>query len=129
MTDLTAAMQAAVESMDSDRGRRDTLTGERVRATSGVTLVLDEHDLPAIRSAPRPPSFAATVRREYGPVAAAAWVSLREGLIFVALFWVAAILMAFVMAEQATAPMVLMVAVTLRGLLALARVFSPEGSG
>lgn len=121
MSDLTTAMQAAVESVDARR-RPQSVFEPRPRA-SGVD-VLPEHDLPPIRAASRDRSFSQTLAQEYGSGVHAAWILVREGLVFVVLFWTAAILAAFVVAEQATVGVVLAVTLVLRGALALARASS-----
>lgn len=118
MSDLTTAMQAAVESVDA---RRRPQSGLHPRPTSSGVDVLQEHDLPPIRAASRDESFSRALAREYGPGVHAAWILLREGLMFVVLFWTAAILAAFVVAEQATVGVVLTITLVLRGALALAR--------
>lgn len=118
MSDLTTAMQAAVESVDARRRPQSVF---EPRPTSSGVDVLQEHDLPPIRAVSRDQSFSQTLAREYGPGIHAAWIVLREGLVFVVLFWTAAILAAFVVAEQATVGVVLAITLVLRGALALAR--------
>lgn len=118
MSELTTAMQAAVESVDARRRRPSVFDP---RPTSSGVDVLQEHDLPPIRAASRDQSFSQTLAQEYGRGVHAAWVLLREGLVFVVLFWTAAILAAFVVADQATVGVVLTITLVLRGALALAR--------
>lgn len=101
MSDLNAAMQAAVDSVDSDRRRRSA-SGPRTQLhpTGGVHL-RDEHELPPVVGHRGPATFTDALREQYGPAVATAWTTLRETLLMVVLFWVSAILLAFVEVEGA----------------------------
>ena len=101
MSELTAAMQAAVDSVD-DRHRRRSQSGPRTQLhpTGGVHL-RDEHELPPVVGRRGPQTFTEVLREQYGPVAATAWTALREAVLMVTLFWTSAILLAFVEVEGA----------------------------
>ncbi len=101
MSELTAAMQAAVESVDGDRRRR-TQAGPRTQLhpTGGVHL-RDEHELPPVVGRRGPQTFTDALREQYGSVVATTWTTLREAVLMVTLFWVSAILLAFVEVEGA----------------------------
>lgn len=118
MTDLTAAMQAAVESVDVEPRPRTTSRprprGAWAGAEGGVALRQADHGLPPISSVRRSSTFGNVLRETFGPTVAVAWTTLREGFLLIVAFWVAAILIGFVLAEQTTLPVVLMAAVALR---------------
>ncbi len=101
MSELTAAMQAAVESVDGDRRRRSG-SGPRTQLhpTGGVHL-RDEHELPPVVSHRGPTTFTEALREQYGSLVATVWTTLREAALMVVLFWVSAILLAFVEVEGA----------------------------
>lgn len=116
MTDLTAAMQAAVDSVDGESRPRTTARpqGARAGTEGGVALRRDDHTLPPISSVRRSTNFVDVLRETFGPTVAVAWATLREGFLLIVAFWVAAILISFVLAEQATLPVVFTAAVALR---------------
>lgn len=121
MSELTAAMKAAVDSLDTDTPPRRAPSTTRPTASSGrVALRHDEDALPTIARQAGPSTFGAALRETFGPVAAAAWVGVREGFLLVVTFWVAAILIAFAVPELATLPTVLTATVILRLVLLLA---------
>ena len=101
MSELTAAMQAAVDSVDSDRRRR-TASGphSQLHPAGGVHL-RDEHDLPPVVARRAPATFTEALREQYGAAVATVWTTLREALLMIVLFWVSAILLAFVEVEGA----------------------------
>ncbi len=106
MSELNAAMRAAVESMDTDRRRPGDAAARQGRpsqARHGLVLVRDDQDLPPIVSRRGPTTFTDTLREQYGPVAVSILTALREALLLVVLFWVSAILLAFVEVEGAVA--------------------------
>lgn len=134
MSDLTAAMQAAVASVDTDRRRAsEDPAAQRSSASPRPDRVLvhDDHDLPPIVSRRAPATFTGTLREQYGPIAVTILTTLREALLMVVLFWLCAILLAFVEVEGAvTIPGVgdatvisvaLAAATVLRAVLAAAR--------
>jgi hypothetical protein len=94
VSDLVAAMQAAVESVDA-RPRSST-NRPRSDADAVKVRVLDEHDLPPVTPNRRTTSFAGTLSATFGPVAGWTWLVLREAFLFIALFWTVALLMAAV---------------------------------
>lgn len=101
MSELTAAMQAALHSVDEQRRRRgDEATEPRAPSSNGVQL-RDEHELPPIVGRRGPRTFTETLRDQYGALAVTVWVTLREAFLLVVLFWVCAILLAFVEVEGA----------------------------
>lgn len=106
MSELSAAMEAAVASVGADRRRRaSTATTARPASSprwtdhDGVVHRRDEDALPPIVSRREPQTFTAALRDQYGPVAVAVWTTLREAVLMVVLFWVCAILLAFVEVE------------------------------
>lgn len=129
MSDLTAAMQAAVDSIDVDRSARGGVAVHPGPSPRGVQL-RDEHSLPPIAPRRGPRTFSETLRDQYGPIAVTAWTMLREAVAMVGLFWICAILLAFVEVEgvvyvpgvgEATVITVALVAATiLRAVLAAA---------
>lgn len=108
MSELTAALQAAVQSVDGDR-HRDRIPSESPdhRPTRSVAMRRDEDALPPIAGRRDPSTFGGAVRESFGPGVAAVWTGVREAFLLVVTFWVAAILVAFAAAEQATLPVVL----------------------
>lgn len=91
MSDLSQALQAALESVDG-RGGGDVTPND-----AGVhVLGTQEHLLPPIVSRPAVGTVAATLREQYGPGIAAAWTALRESAALGVLFWVSAVLLTFV---------------------------------
>lgn len=121
MSELTAAMQAALQSVDNgQRTRRPTGESAPTRSTGpgGVALRDDERGLPPVaRRREGPTTFGHAVRDAFGPLAAAAWVGVRELFLLVVTFWVAAILVTFAVAEAATLGAVLVATAGLRLLL------------
>ena len=139
MSELTAAMHAAVDSVDTDRRRRPGTPSDRREPAVGPVQLREDHDLPPVagRRATRRETFADVVRDQFGTVGLAVWTAVRESVILVALFWVCAILLAFVEVEgaitvpgvgEATVITVALVAATvLRAVLAaLARGTAPR---
>lgn len=134
MSELNAAMQAAVASVDTERRRpdRDASTPRQSQPhRPGLVLVRDDQDLPPIVSRRAPTTFTDTLREQYGPIAVSILTTLREASLLLLLFWVSAILLAFVEVEgavtipgvgDATVISVALVAATgLRAVLAAAR--------
>lgn len=130
MSELSAAMQAALDSVDERRRHRGPeATESRAPSSSGVQL-RDEHDLPPIVGQRGPRTFTETLRDQYGALAVSVWITLREAVVMVVLFWICAILLAFIEVEgavqvpgvgEATVITVSIVAATcLRGVLAAA---------
>lgn len=118
MSELTAAMKAAVESLDGDDRPHRAPPAPRDRGPSrGVALRHDEDHLPPIAWRRGPSTFGEALRETFGPVAAAAWMGVREGFLLIVTFWVAAILVAFAAGEHATLPVVLTATATMRLLL------------
>lgn len=106
MSELSAAMEAAVASVGADRRRRaSTATAARPASAprwtdhGGVVQRRDEDELPPIATRRGPQTFGDALRDQYGPVAVAVWTTLREAVLMVVLFWVCAILLAFVEVE------------------------------
>lgn len=101
MSELTAAMQAAVESVDRDRTRRAT-SGPRsqLHPVGGVQL-RDQQELPPVVAHHAPATFTDALREQYGRGVATAWTALREAVVMLVLFWVCAILLAFLEVEGA----------------------------
>lgn len=97
MSELTAAMRAAVDSVDTDRRRRPGTPADRRQPAVGPVQLREDHDLPPVvgRRAAHRESFAEVVRDQFGPVGLAVWTAVRESVILVGLFWVCAILLAF----------------------------------
>lgn len=133
MSELNAAMEAAVASVDTQR-RRPTEDPPRQRQAhrrSDLVLVRDDQDLPPIVRRRTPKTFTDTVREQYGAVAVSILTTVREASLLLLLFWVSAILLAFVEVEgavtipgvgDATVISVAVVAATvLRAVLAAAR--------
>lgn len=129
MSDLSAALQAAVSSVEEDRRRRAAGGVPRARPVASGVILLDDHALPPVLNRSRQrETFIEAVGREFGPVAAAALTGLKEAGIILGLFWVAAIMLAFVEVEgsvhipgigDATViSLALVVAVVLRAVLA-----------
>lgn len=119
MSDLTAAMQAAVESVDDQRTRRpspDTngTTGDRHVA------VRQDPNLPPIARRREPSTFAGVVRQTLGPVAAAAWMGIRELFALAVTFWVAALVVTFAAPDAATLAVVVTTTGALRVLFLVA---------
>jgi len=122
VSDLVAAMQAAVDSVDSrPRGSENKGTGNKGSGNKprtdrdGVKVhVLDEHDLPAVTRRSADTSFARALSATFGPVAAWTWLVLREAFLFIALFWTVALLMAAVAPALATLAGVITGTVVLR---------------
>ncbi len=104
MSELNAAMQAAVASVDTDR-KRPTEDESKQRRTAShradLVLVRDDHDLPPIARRRAPKTFTETLREQYGPVAVSILTTVREACLLLVLFWVSAILLAFVEVEGA----------------------------
>lgn len=100
MSDLNAAMQAALESVDDQRARRGGTAVLEREPAAGVRL-LDEHDLPPIVGRRGPQTFTEALQEQYGTGVATVWTALRESVLMVVLFWVCAILLAFVEVEGA----------------------------
>lgn len=100
MSELTAAMQAALDSVDERRRRRPDEPAEP-RSPSGGVQLRDEHELPPIVRQRGPQTFTETLRDQYGTLAMTVWITLREAFLMVVLFWVSAILLAFVEVEGA----------------------------
>lgn len=133
MSELNAAMEAAVASVDTDRRRpaEDTPRQRPAPRRSDLVLVRDDQDLPPIVSRRAPKTFTDTLREQYGPVAVSILTTVREASLLLLLFWVSAILLAFVEVEgavtipgvgDATVISVAVVAATvLRAVLAAAR--------
>lgn len=119
MSELTAAMQAAVQSVDAgQRPHRPTAEGARAAGPGGVALRDDDRGLPPVASRRAgPTTFGDALRDAFGPVAAAAWVGVREVFVLAVAFWVAAILVTFAVAEAATLTTVLVATAVLRLLL------------
>lgn len=104
MSELNAAMQAAVASVDTERKRPRVDTTPQRRAPShrgDLVLVRDDHDLPPIVRRHAPKTFTETLREQYGPVAVSILTTVREAVLLLLLFWVSAILLAFVEVEGA----------------------------
>lgn len=102
MSDLTAAMQAAVDSVDGDRRRRTGSGPHTALHPAGGVHLREEHSLPpVVGHRHEPTTFTETLRAQYGPLVATAWTALREAVLMVVLFWVSAILLAFVEVEGA----------------------------
>ena len=101
VTDLTAAMQAAVDSVDGTRSRR-AASGPRsqLHPVGGVQL-RDQHDLPPVATNRNAQTFAEALREQYGVGVALAWTAVREAVVMVSLFWVCAIMLAFAEVEGA----------------------------
>jgi hypothetical protein len=132
VSDLDAAMQAALDSVDADRRRRpDRPDLYVVGSRAGVRLRDDDPMPPVVGRRSQPATFTEALREQYGATVAAVWTGIREAALLLVLFWVAAILLAFVEVEGAiTIPGVgdatvitvaLVVATALRGVLAAAR--------
>lgn len=102
MSELTAAMRAAVDSVDTDRRRRPGTPADRRQPAVGPVQLREEHDLPPVisRRGSRE-TFSDVVRGQFGTVGVAIWTTLRETVILVGLFWVCAIGLAFVEVEGA----------------------------
>lgn len=104
MSELNAAMQAAVASVDTDRRQPTDASarqGPAPQARPGLVLVHDDQDLPPIVSRRGPTTFTDTLREQYGPLAVSILTAVREAVLMVVLFWVSAILLAFVEVEGA----------------------------
>lgn len=99
MSDLTAAMQAAVDSVDADRRRPDGTVAVARRTRAGGVALREEYALPPITTRQEPRTFRHALREQFGPAVVAVWTALREALAMVVLFWVCAILLAFVEVE------------------------------
>lgn len=96
MSELTAAMRAAVDSVDGDRRRRPGTPLDRNRPVTGPVQLREDHDLPPVVSRRgRRETFSEVVRDQFGPVGLVVWTTIRESLILVGLFWVCAIMLAF----------------------------------
>ena len=112
MSDLTAAMQAAVESVDEHRPRRTSPDTRRTNGDRHVALRQDTH-LPPVASRREPSTFSGVVRQTFGAGAAAAWMAVREMFALAVTFWVAALVVTFAAPDQAT----LAVVITTTGVL------------
>ena len=113
MSDLTAAMQAAVESVDEQRTRRTSPGSSRTDGDRRVAVRQDTA-LPPVGSHREPSTFSGVVRQTLGPVAAAAWLAVRELFALAVTFWVAALVVTFAAPEQATLAVVITVTGALR---------------
>lgn len=131
MSELTAAMQAALDSVAARRRPSDAPPATGPGGTDVQLRDGEQRALPPVVShRPEPATFAQSLRATSGPVAAAVWATIREAVVLVGLFWVCAILLAFVEVEgavhvpgvgDATVITVALVAATvLRGILAAA---------
>lgn len=106
MSELNAAMEAAVASVDAERRRRPAAepTDAPRRAPQqrpDLVLVRDDQDLPPIVRRHAPKTFTETLRDQYGPVAVTILTTVREAALLLVLFWVSAIVLAFVEVEGA----------------------------
>ena len=99
MSDLTAAMQAAVDSVDADRRRHGGDVAVARRPQPSSVELREEFDLPPIRTRSTPRTFRDALGEQFGPAAVTVWTALRETAAMVSLFWVCAILLAFVEVE------------------------------
>jgi hypothetical protein len=130
VSELTAAMQAALDSVDDDRHRRRDTPQSRPGGTTGVRLREDDALPPVTAYRREPQSLASALRDTYGPVVASVWTTVREGLLLLVLFWVSALLLAFLgvdgsidvpgVGEAAVITVSLVTAVALRGVFAAA---------
>lgn len=104
MSELNAAMEAAVASVDTERRRparpADTQR-QAARQRTDLVLVRDDQDLPPIVRRHAPKTFTETLRDQYGPVAVTILTTVREACLLLVLFWVSAIMLAFVEVEGA----------------------------
>lgn len=106
MSELNAAMQAAVASVDTDRRQRGDAHNRRHQpapssSRPALVLVRDDADLPPIVSRRGPTTFTDVLREQYGSLVATLWHTMREAVLMVVLFWVSAIMLAFVEVEGA----------------------------
>ena len=106
VSDLTAAMQAAVESIDEQRTRRASSGSSRTHGDPRVAVRQDTH-LPPVTGRRKPSTFGGAVRQTFGPAAAATWTAIRELFALAVTFWVAAIVVTFAAPEQATLAVVI----------------------
>jgi hypothetical protein len=100
VTDLVAAMKAAVDSVDARP--RASANRPRPDRDSVKVRVLDEHDLPPVSPKRGTTTFAGTLSATFGPAAAWTWLALHEVFLFIALFWTVALVMAAVAPGLAT---------------------------